>query len=122
MPVPASLISPLRSALASQGFPSSSVDEAGNINPGAILSGAYNKVTVRTRLFPPIPLNTANALSSEPGWVTKLIQPAVVFEGQFGKSTYAPWGDPGQNIGWLATTAIVLGLMGIGYAIGRSKR
>ena len=120
MSIPSSLISPFRSALASQGFPMSSVDDSGNINPGALLSGAYSRVTVRSRFFPPIPLNTAD-LTNEPG-LTKLLQPTVVFEGRFGKSIYAPYGEASEHTGWLWTTALVLSLVGLGYWLGRARR
>lgn len=119
VPLPSSLVSPLRSALSSQGFPAASVTDSGEIDPAALLSGAFSKVTVRTRLMPPISLDPVQTVTGPTGFWTKLAQPAITVEGRFGKSTYAPAGDPGENQGWLWMTAIVLGLVGFGYWLGR---
>ena len=121
MSLPLALVSPLRSALQSQGFPGQAVRDDGTLDPAQLIGGAVNKVTVRSRFFPPIPLNTVEALSSDSSF-SRLIQPTVVFEGRFGKSVYAPYGEASEHTGWLWTTALVLSLVGLGYWLGRARR
>ncbi len=121
MAIPNSLVLPLRSALSSQGIPGAAINDAGEIDPLALLGGAFQKITVTSRLLPPVQLST-QALSGPTGFWTRLVQPSIVLEGKSGRFVYSPAGEAGQNQGWLWATALVLGLVGIGYAIGRSKR
>lgn len=122
--VPSSLVAPLRAALQAQGFPSQSITESGEIDPGMLLAGAFQKVTLRTRLAPPVRLDTAETFSTQTpaGFWTHALQPAIVFESNGSTYTFAPVGDPGAQQGWLWTATIVLGLVGLGYWLGKRKR
>ena len=119
MPVPAATIPILRAAFQSQGIPQAALDDAGNINLGALASMAYDQVIFRSAVTPDIPLNMTELGPPEPG-VASWIKPMVVFTGKAGQVVVAPSGEPWEY-GWLVMPAVVLGLVGFGYVLGRMR-
>jgi hypothetical protein len=117
MPLPAATIPLLRTALQSQGFSADVIDAAGNVNFGALASTAYDTVEFRTAITPPITVKLTEAGNAEPG-VASWMKPMAIFRGKAGQVVVAPAGAPG-NFGWVVLPAIALGLVGIGYFLGR---
>lgn len=94
----------------------------GESSPAQLLSSLYDTVEVRTNFTPPLRVDITSALDDSPtGPLVRLMQPTVIFSGNYGRSVVAPAGEAGN--GTLVTFGIVAALIGLGYAIGRySKR
>lgn len=117
MPLPAATIPILRAALQNQGFSQDVIDSQGNVNFGALASTAYDTVEFRTALTPPITVKLTEVGNAEPG-IGAWLKPMAIFRGKAGQVVVAPNGEP-WGLGWIALPAIVLGLVGVGYALGR---
>ncbi len=90
---------------------------------GAIGS-VYKTIDVHTSLTPPIVIDVGSLNQpSSPSIFTKLLKPTIILRGSAGGDVVlaSPYGDPGD--GTLGLVGIVLGLVGVGFALGRlSKR
>ncbi len=133
--VPPFLVGALRGVLQTQGIDPRAVNDAGEIDPAALMALAFSKVEIRSRLHDPITLDMRN-MNPEPGVTAQLLQeaqPAVILHLRTGGSfTIAPNGVPTGGISEFFKTAgmdVVLGigagLLGLvlfGYAIGGKRR
>lgn len=120
MAIPSALIPALRVAFRSQGFPESTLRDDGTINPAGILAGMYEEIEFRTALTPTVKVNTRElAAFGPPNPFVSLLKPTVVLRGKGEETVIAPLGvTPGG--GWLPGIAVVAGLVGIGYLLGKA--
>ena len=118
--IPVGLIPLLRQALTTQGFPSNAVTDGGDIDPAALLSGAFDTLEFRTNASPPITVKVADLSSGAqprtPNPLVKWLQPTVVLTSRAGRSVIAPHGEAGNGT-WTAA-ALVVGLLGVGFLLG----
>lgn len=96
-----------------------------------LLALAYDRVEVRTAFSPPIVVNLTGPTDPETDAAGRLIQPAVIFRGNAGEATIAPWGVPSgisedaKNIGIALAVGVggaVLGTMLLGGRIFGRRR
>lgn len=93
------------------------------INAQALLALAYNRITIYSKLHPPIPIDLTTPSDGTVSQLVRDYQPAVVISGPAGRITIAPAGMPSgidprlkpfaQTLGW----GLGLGLLGV-LAIG----
>ena len=120
MALPLATVPAIRAALVSQGFPANTIGDDGSIDPARLLSGVYDTIEFRSRASPTVEIKTAELSSNEPsGWIPRLTMPAVIFRGRAGVATIAPYGVPSKSTGLAVTIGLVVGLVGIGYWLGR---
>ncbi len=121
MALPSALVPALRSALQSQGFPRSSVTDAGNIDPAALLSGVFHTIELRSAATPPITIKTAELQFGGPPnpWLS-FLKPTVIMTGPAGRTLIAPYGEAGD--GTLGAVVVVGGLVGLGVLLGKLMR
>lgn len=90
------------------------------------LAANYREVEFRSNLFPTVRVNTSdlNNPKSPPNFWARLAKPTVVLQGAAGRDTItiAPLGEANAVTGYLTPIGIALGLIGIGYALGKSGR
>lgn len=121
MGIPTMLIEPLRSALQSQGIDPATITNGGTINPAGLLSAAFDTVEFRSSATPTIRIRTSQLLAGgPPNPFLTWLRPTVVLTGKSGTITIAPAGESkGGSI--LPGALVVLSLVGIGYALGRTS-
>lgn len=88
-------------------------------NPLTALASIYDTVEVRTNFSPPVRIGVAETIEddSPQGWFTKLVKPTLVMSGNNGRVVVAPAGEAGD--GTLVLVGLLLGLVGIGFVLGR---
>ena len=118
--IPTAAIPAVRAALASQGFPMSTVSDDGTIDPGSLLSGAYSTVTFMSQLTPSVKVDIASLTNGKPRWLPALVKPAVVFTARAGRAVIAPNGLPGESIGTAVAVGLVVALVSAGYLMGKA--
>src|ERR1700690_26854 len=119
MALPDALAAPLRTALELEGFPASVIDDSGNINPLAFVSGLYQQIEIRTAISPPIVIAlTSVQQGGGPNPFVAFLKPTVLLKSASSTASIAPYGVASDISGWVIGGAIILGLVGIGYALG----
>lgn len=122
MPIPTSLVAPIRAALESQGFPAQSITPSGDLDPVMLLSGAFRTIEIRTSVTPPFTFNVSDLSDQVPsGPIPRLLKPTIVLRGPAGSNTIAAFGEASPAIGWVVFLGIVGALVGIGYLIGKAS-
>lgn len=93
----------------------------GTLDPAVLASKAYDSIEFRTRLTPPIKVPTVELSEQVPAgpWV-RFVQPAFVLRGRAGTQVIAPFGLPNPVVGAAITVGVVLGLIYLGYVLGRA--
>lgn len=101
--------------------PTNLVNAVASGQPAAALSSLYDTLEVRSVLTPTIRISTASILSDSngqaPNPLVSFLKPTVVLSGAQGVITVAPAGEAGD--GTLGLVAAVLGLIGLGFILGR---
>lgn len=121
--IPQLAIAPVRAALVSQGFPARSILDDGSVDPAMLLAGVFDALEFRSKLTPPVTVRVEELSGgAPPSGFAQWIQPAVVFSGRGGKTAIAPFGVPEVSYGWIGAGGIVVGLLGIGYLLGRAVK
>lgn len=59
-----------------------------------LIALAYDRVEVRTAFSPPITFNLTGPTDPDTEAAGRLVQPAVIFRGNAGEASIAPWGVP----------------------------
>jgi hypothetical protein len=123
MGIPSVLIQPLREAFRTQGLSPDIIRNDGTINPVGLFVTFFDEVEFRSSATPTIRLRTRDLLNEggKPNAFIKWLRPTVVLRGSGGTVTIAPVGESkGGSI--LPGLAAALGLVGVGYALGRATR
>lgn len=118
--LPTTLISPLRAALQSQGFPAGTIRDDGTLNPAGLLSGVFDTIEIRNSATPTITMNTAELLKEgPPNPVNQWLRPTIILRGKGGETIIAPYGvSKGGSI--LPLLALVGGVFAAGWLVGTS--
>lgn len=119
--IPSAIVGTLRATLVSQGFPPTTIDNEGNLDPIALLSGVYDTVEFRSHAAPPVKLRL-DALSGPSGSFVKFLRPTVIFTGKGGRAVLAPEGEALNTVGTLVAALAVGSIFYLGFRVGRLLR
>ena len=120
--IPAVLIDPLRSALASAGYPRETINDAGDLNPAGFLAGTFDTIEFRSAVTPTIHINTQELLQPDyapPNPFVKWLQPTVILRGKGGETAIAPFGTSSGGTVFPVLLAVAA-VLGIGFVLGRA--
>lgn len=120
--IPSAAVPAIRAALVSQGFPGKTIADDGTVDPVQLFSGAYSSITFMSQVTPTITVNVADLSQGKPSFLPSLVKPTVIFSGRAGRAVIAPEGEPGKFTGTIVALGLVLGLVGIGYALGKAGK
>lgn len=96
---------------------------SGGKRPEGILPSIWNHVEVRTSATPDIGTDITYDPnpSTGPNPIMQWLKPTVILTGPAGRTVVAPYGEAGGG-GALVTAAFFLGIVGIGYVLGRMSK
>lgn len=86
-----------------------------------LLRQAFDTLTFESQFTPKITIEDPFG-PTPPSAIGSVVRPRVVLSGQLGEQVIEPWGTPATWVFPFTLTAVALGLIGIGYALGQRSR
>jgi hypothetical protein len=84
-----------------------------------VLREGFNRLTFESQLTPRITVEDPFAPRPPSSLVGQFVKPKITLSGKLGTQVISPWGNPQPWVFPVVVTAVVLVLVGTGYAIGR---
>jgi hypothetical protein len=86
------------------------------------VSALVGEIEIRTALTPPIRLQAKTLVDDSPSRVGPLLKPTVIIRDPQGGEVFrsSPFGEAPPLLGMAVTAGVVLGLLALGYALGRA--